>query len=576
MPRTATPRRASLLAACLLAGFVKGQDLGRIGQKDPFSVTGGLNAFGAAYTTDLGDPRMAPFTWGISGRMSLNIYDLQIPFSFVFSEKEREFRQPFNQYGLSPRYKWITAHIGHRTMQFSELTMSSQRFFGGGLELNPGKFRFAAMYGQLRREVFADTTVEAVVEPAFERRGMGVKLGVGSKASHFDLVVFSARDLYDSLELREGRYGTSQPEENVVVGLGGALQVAKNLQWQLDAAGSLHNVGLIPAERTGGLGDLANNYDTPLFNIDPRSRRGTAIRTGLCFNVKSATISVNYERIDPLFTTLGNYFFLKDVENFRGTFATGLFKQKLRISLSAGLQTNDLARALATRTRRTIGSATLSYNSGKVLTTSLSWSNFEANVRAAYEAAGSDTLTLRQVSDNITFSNSLRLRDAAGGRTQNMDVMLGYQTFVNDGYPSQEQVVTSTMNGSIGYRSSAKQRAFSWGARITMSLFESAGLGRTRYGASLNARKGFDENKLGISGRAAFYLNRGESYGGSTSLVANLGIDRKVARMHSFGLAMSYNGRSTNERFENSQYQLRVQATYSAEFRKRERKPSKP
>jgi hypothetical protein len=46
---------------------------------------------------------------------------------------------------------------------------------------------------------------------------------------------------------------------------------------------------------------------------------------------------------------------------------------------------------------------------------------------------------------------------------------------------------------------------------------------------------------------------------------------------------VNYNGRSTNERFENSQYQLRVQATYSVEFRKREpaspagrRKPATP
>lgn len=79
-----------------------------------------------------------------------------------------------------------------------------------------------------------------------------------------------------------------------------------------------------------------------------------------------------------------------------------------------------------------------------------------------------------------------------------------------------------------------------------------------------------------MNGRVAFYLNRGEGYGGSTSLVANMGVDQKVGRTHTFGLGLNYNGRSTSERYENSQYQMRVQLTYSAEFRKRERKQPSP
>ncbi|MFN3875640.1 MAG: hypothetical protein ACK4L7_06980, partial [Flavobacteriales bacterium] len=137
--------RNGLLVACAALAHASSmaQDLERVGTKGGVSLTGGLSAFGAVYTTDLDAPRLAPFSWGTSGRLNLSLYELQIPLSFVFSEKERDFRQPFNQYGLSPRYKWATAHIGHRTMHFSELTMSGQRFLGGGLEMTQGKFRFA-------------------------------------------------------------------------------------------------------------------------------------------------------------------------------------------------------------------------------------------------------------------------------------------------------------------------------------------------------------------------------------------------------------------------------------------------
>lgn len=571
------PLRPLVLCAALpCCGWLSAQDLGQVGKQKPFTLSGGMNAYGALYTTDLNNPRMSPFTWGVNGRMTIGIYDLQIPLSFIFSEKEREFRQPFNQYGISPRYKWATAHIGHRSMHFSELTMSGQRFLGGGLELTPKKFRFAAMYGQLRREIFADTLTEAIVEAAFQRTGMAAKVGVGTQANHVDLVLFRAKDKYDELDLKRGLYGDAQPEENLVVGIESAYVIRKNLQLAVDLAGSLHNVGVLPATREGSFAELGNKYDSFLFNVDPRTRRGTAVKAGLSYNLKGTTFSVNYDRIDPLFRTLGNYYFMNDLENYRAGFATGLFKQKVRVAGSLGLQTNDLAKSLEARTRRTIGSANLTYNSGKAFTTSLGWSNFEANLRSAYEAAGSDTIRLRQVSDNITLSNSLRLRNTATGITRTLDLSLSYQDFKNEGYPGQGTANTVTWSGSLGYRQRNKARAFDWGARATASVFENAGNGRTRYGASLNARKGFRDNRTGVNARAAFYLNRGEQYRGSTTLVANAGVDQRLGRQHRVGLGLNYNGRSTNDRFENSQYQLRVQATYAVEFLPPQRKTAAP
>jgi hypothetical protein len=572
----ALPRSISLLLAMSLMGSLTAQDLEQVGHKGGVSLTGGLSAFGALYTTDLGDPRMAPFSWGLSGRLNLSIYDVQLPFSFIFSEKERDFRQPFNQFGVSPRYKWITAHIGHRTMQMSELTMSGQRFLGGGLELTPGRFRFSAMHGRLRREIFADTTQGAVVEPTLERWASAARFGYGTQASHVDLVLFSAADRYDAASVASRAFGDVLPEENLVLGIAGALQLGKAVQVQVDAAGSLHNVGIKPATREGGGNEVSNNFDTFLFNLDQSTRRGTALKTGLSYNLRGFTISGHYERIDPLFQTLGNYFFLRDVENIRGSLGTGLFKQKVRLSASLGLQRNNLSEALSTSTRRTIGSASLSYNSGKVATVSLNWSNFEADVRTAFDAAGTDTLTLRQVSDNITLNTNLRFRNTTTGSTRSLDIAVGYQGFTNEGYPSQPVTTTATYTASLGYRSNMKKKALSWGARLTMSVFESAGLARTRNGLSLNARKGFNRDRTGLSGRVAYYLNRTEAFGGSSSLVANTGLDQRIAGTHRLGFSINFNGRSSTPRLENSQYQLRVQATYSVEFRKREKTPNTP
>lgn len=90
------------------------------------------SAYAGAYSTGLDRPQQVPLTWGVTARLNLSLYGLQIPFSVTFSERERSFRQPFNQYGASPRYKWVRLHLGYRTMHFSQLTMTGQNFLGGG------------------------------------------------------------------------------------------------------------------------------------------------------------------------------------------------------------------------------------------------------------------------------------------------------------------------------------------------------------------------------------------------------------------------------------------------------------
>ena len=569
--RSSVVRKALVFGALLAVGAGNAQDLEQIGKKDPFTIRGGFGGSLTAYGTDLTDPRQVPFTWSINGRMEIGIYGLQLPFSFVISEKERDFRQPFNQYGISPRYKWVKAHLGHRTMHFSELTMSGQRFFGAGIELDPGKFRFAAMYGKLRREVFADTNTTAVVEPAYDRDGWAVRLGVGKQSSHVDLILFRAADRYDSAQVNAGKYGAVQPEENIVLGTDVAIQLAKGLQFELDAAASLNNVGTVPQAREGEGSELSNDFDSPLFNVDQRSRRGTAVRTGLSYNIKGVTISGKYDRIDPLFRTLGNYYFLTDIENYRGSIAWGMFKQKLRTSVSLGVQTNDLAQAYAVRTKRTIGSASVGYNSGNAYSLNLSYSNFEADLRSTYDAAGSDTLRLRQVAQSASLTQNLRFRNKEQERTRSFDLNISYQSFYTEATETQPEQRTGSYTGSIGYRIQLGKRHFSWGLRITGSLFGLADDQRLKYGFSTNVRKGFFGDKLGTNARFSFYRNQ-SSAGDSYSLVAGGGLDLRVRRVHRFGLGLNYNSRSITSADDLGQYQVSAQLTYGMTIEPRKKK----
>jgi len=557
----------ALVSAC---GAVRAQDLEQVGKKDAFQVSGGLNAYTSFYTTDLGEPRQVPLTWGLTARLEFTIYDLQIPFSLTVSERERDFRQPFNQYGVSPRYKWVRAHLGYRNMHFSELTMSGQNFLGGGLELNPGKFRFSGMYGRLRKEIFADTTYTVPTEPAFERWCAAGKLGIGSEGSHVDLVLLRAWDRYDEIALAKGGYGSAQPEENAVLGIDLAQAIGKRVRLQVDGAVSLHNLGAVPDERTSTQASASNDYDSFLFNIDPSTRLGTAIKAGLSYNLRGISLATHYERIDPLFRTLGCYYFTNDVENIRGSVGVGVFKQKLRLQGSLGIQRNDLMHAAVQRVERTIGSAGINYNSGRSYSGSIDFSNFQADIRSVFAAAGSDTVSVVQISRSVNFNNSLRIDRRQQHVSHTLDASAGLQEF--DGGTGQVGSGSSTLNIGAGYRYKKSDRYLTLGARFTASRFSNGGAERNKLGGSINARKGFLQDKLGVDVRMGIYDNRTRDGRHGLSQTAGLGVSHKIGHVHVLGFVLSYNSRSDLGPLAPAQYQVRGQVNYSMNINSASRK----
>ena len=192
------------------------QDLGTIGSADPVTVDGSASARVLAYGASGIGARRSPFSYVLSGAINVNLYELSLPFSLTFSEQDRSFSQPFNQFGVSPHYEWITGHLGYRNLSFSQFTLAGHQMLGAGVELNPGKFRLGFITGQLARAVEEDTTRIAQTA-AYERTGMAGKIGYGSESDHVDLIVLKAID--DTSSLRSAPIRDDiRPAENLVVG----------------------------------------------------------------------------------------------------------------------------------------------------------------------------------------------------------------------------------------------------------------------------------------------------------------------------------------------------------------------
>ena len=123
--------------------------------KEYVKISGGLGLAGAFYNAFGAPAQRDPFYWQISGNLDITIGQISLPFSATFNQQERSFTQPFNQYGVSPKYKWITAHLGYRSLSFSEYSLSGNQFLGAGLELSPEKsiVKGKIVYGRFAKAV---------------------------------------------------------------------------------------------------------------------------------------------------------------------------------------------------------------------------------------------------------------------------------------------------------------------------------------------------------------------------------------------------------------------------------------
>lgn len=104
----------------------KAQDVEHINLKKPVTFHGNLN-FQLDYYSANGIPaRQKEFSWIINGNPVLNVLGIDLPFTFLFSNFGNKYSQPFNQFGLSPRYKWITMHLGYRNLTYSNYTLATK------------------------------------------------------------------------------------------------------------------------------------------------------------------------------------------------------------------------------------------------------------------------------------------------------------------------------------------------------------------------------------------------------------------------------------------------------------------
>ncbi|MBK0381740.1 hypothetical protein I5M32_02100 [Pedobacter sp. SD-b] len=475
---------------------VQAQDFTNLKNEKPFNFSGNIQARGISYNANGIPDRRKPLSYYLVGSPTFSFYGFTIPVSFTFSEVDRSFRQPFNQFGISPTYKWLTLHGGYRNLNFSPYTLGGHTILGAGFEMKPGKLRLGFMYGRLNRATTIDTTTQALVPFSFSRKAYAAKLGYGSDKNFFEFSYLSAKDDDKIPDNLPNQLNIVNPASNNVLGYSYKFTLFKNILFESDGAASLYTKDYNSSLSLDSFDNPVLNQAKKYFSINATTEFYTAISAALVYKGKNYQIKLGYKRIDPDFKTMGAYYFNSDLENYILSPSATLFKGKARLSGSLGLQHDNLKNQKRAQNNRVIGSANLSYEVNKSLGFDVVYSNFSDNQRAK-TVLYADSIKIVQTTQTIglmpryfiTSTNATHAISASAS----INTLRDFNNFFGNDAASRN---INTTQFFINYNLGFPQKNWSVFINLNNTNLKGAGLNSKFLGATLGGNTFLIKNKL--------------------------------------------------------------------------------
>jgi hypothetical protein len=519
---------------------VAAQDIEQINLKKPIQLSGTINLQLESYSANGIENRKQPFSWMISGSPTLTLLGIQMPFSFLFSNFENRYYQPFNQYGISPKYKWITVHAGYRNIQFSPYTLAGYRMLGGGLELNPKGFRFGFMYGRLNRSAAIDSAQFANPlafrpTPVYTRMAYAVKVGVGTDKNYFDISYLKGWDKEKSLQQKFR--DSLPPADNHVLGLSWKLSFLKHFSWQTDL-GLSHYTSDIYSDRI--VLDSTNpkilRQLTKFLGSRIASQLLTAGETKLSYTGKWLGLGVMYKRVDPDYKSMGAYFFQSDIQQITVMPSLRLLKGKLLLNGSLGWQEDNLYQQKLSTSKRFIGNANINYNPSQVFGLNFNYTNFGIT-QNPLRTSPTDEI-FKQVSQSYSLVPYLNFTN--GNTVKNIQLVSSLQSLNSPVQTINTSPDQHTFFGTIVYSQTWLKRQLSVNASVNYNNTRLAAGDIGSYGGGIGASLPFFKNKLAFTTNATYNSNRFNNVSNGYTLNADVGIRFRLIKQNALQLLFNY------------------------------------
>lgn len=472
------------------------QDIESISKEDLFKYSGGVSVTNTFYHS-IGTPSQRdPYFWQVNANLNLSFLDIiNAPFSFTISQQNRNFSQPqpFNRFGISPTYKGLTLHLGHRSITFSDYTLAGNLFFGVGLEFKPQNhpLRVSAMYGRFAKPVdkFAqDGQVFAV--PTYRRMGFGAKVGFETSDHHAAVMFFKSADDINSITLADSTSTdiNPSPEENLVLGVEAGFKLFDRFKLSGEYAYSLFTRDTRIPELFINDYSFVNNL-VGLYTPNASSVFTNAFKTDLVYSGTLFQANIRYRRIDPGYATHGSSFLNNDMEDITVGVSLPLFRNKLNLSASGGLQQNNLENQNAAQVRRFIFSSSANIAATDRMNIALNYSNFSTSTRQLLIRTDilSDTLEFFQVTKSAMATINYQLSK------KNKSSLFLTSNF-QDASDNQGNA-SNFQSANAGY-SFALGKLVQLNTAMSFNQSESSGFTNMTYGPVIGASRPFFKNKV--------------------------------------------------------------------------------
>jgi len=371
----------------------------------PVKITGTLGITTYFYNVEGRDASRQPFSWVLTGSPTVSMYGVDMPFQFLVGEQQREFRQPFNKFGLSPQIKGVTLHLGYRNLTFSPYSLGGHTIFGVGAEGSVKKVRFGAVYGRLLRSVAPITDFEefstSVINPSFQRMGYSMKLGYGTESNYLDLILFGAIDQQNSIEL-DSLPSNFRPEENMVLSVVTKQKIGEHFMFSAELATAALTSDITAYSDGVDTMDLPFNPARSLVFENGTTHTGNVIDAAGGYVSDHFSLNMHLKRIDPNFVSNGAYFFQNDVQNITVEPRFTFMEKKLEFGASVGRQKDNLDEEKLLQTNRNIGSATIRFADGP-FQADASFSNYDIGQKQGVTTMDS-LYRISQTTRNLMFN----------------------------------------------------------------------------------------------------------------------------------------------------------------------------
>ncbi|MBC7884065.1 MAG: hypothetical protein H7X99_01220, partial [Saprospiraceae bacterium] len=276
-----------------------------------------------------------------------------------------------------------------------------------------------------------------------------------------------------------------------------------------------------------------------------------AINAGVNFDGNLFSLGLGYKRIEPEYRSLGTYFFNNDLENFTANLGFSLFKKKIQINGTGGIQKNNLFGNKGTQLNRTISSLNIIYNH-EALNIGLIYSNYASDVSYVLNQE-LDSLNTIIVTKNASLNTSYAIGESKNAKHV-FSINLSLQSVTDDIEDFNRSSESQMINGIFSYRFLPKDTGWKYHAMINYNQNELRNIFIKRTGLGFGLERSLMKDKLSIQLNSNFYISTGENINNKT-LNVRLGLPFIINKKHRIDFGAIYLNRINSNKNPDNDFQ---------------------